>query len=335
MRTAILGLLAIAACGTSPGDGEGSEGQQGTPENPVPSKTGPYSLTNKIDFTVEAILPPQIELVVTTLREMETNPAHALITIADRAGVPAVGALYGAIPGVLKDKLEGWINDEINKVQINGKPIGHYCGQIAQLAEYALTDFAVNSELAIEDGMATHRLTALDLTPTGFINVKVPIGGFVGDLLTQTPTIDVAEGGSLGFGEQHFGLNYGEYAWQGIELVSMQLFGGTVRDTLGKAVNCPALANTISNKCVLGVCVGHKTELTQICNGGLDAAVDLVHDRLADMRLEALHLASGSARLVDEDGDGVGDAIVEGTWEAEMNLGLGLRKAPSTFTGSR
>src|SRR3954469_3256174 len=172
MRTALLGLLAtcsLVGCGTSGADGADGDfdGEHGTPENPVPAKTGPYSVTNKIDFTVEAILPPQIELVVTTLREMETNPAHALISIADRAGVPAVGALYGAIPGVLKDKLEGWINAEINKVQIKGKPIGAYCGQIAQLAEYALTDFAVDSELEIAGGTATHRLTALDLTPTG------------------------------------------------------------------------------------------------------------------------------------------------------------------------
>jgi hypothetical protein len=301
----------------------------------VPAKTGPYSVVNKIDFTVEAILPSQIELVVATLREMETNPAHAIISIADRAGVPAVGTLYGAIPGVLKDKLEDWINGEITKVKIGGKPVTTYCGQIAGLAETALTDFAVDSELAIDGDTATHRLTALDLTPSGLVNLRIPIGGLVGDVLTQTADIDVAEAGALAIGEQHFGLNYGEYAWQGIEAASTKLFGGTVRETLGKAIDCPALANTIGNKCVLGVCVGHKPEITSICNGGLDAIVDFVHDQLADMRLEALHLASGTARLVDDDGDGVGDRIVDGAWEAELNLGLGLRKAPSTFTGAR
>jgi hypothetical protein len=336
MRTApaLLGLL-LAACGVSGSGGGGGDGDHGTPENPVPAKTGPYTLVNKVDFTVEAILPAQVELVVTTLREMETNPAHALISIADRAGVPAVGALYGAIPGVLKDKLEDWINGEITKVKIAGKPVTEYCGDIAALAETALTHFAVDSELAIDGDTATHRLTALDLTPTGLVNLRVPIGGLAGDILTQTPDIDVAEGGALAIGEQHFGLNYGEYAWQGIEAASTALFGGTVRDTLGTAINCPGLATTIANKCVLGVCVGHKTELTSICNGGLDAAVDLVHNQLADMRLEALHLASGSARLVDEDGDGVGDKLVDGAWDAELNIGLGLRKAPSTFSGER
>lgn len=335
MRQSLLAVVLLAACGTSgPGDDQG-DGPEGTPENPVPSSTGPYSVVNKVDFTVEAILPSQIELVVTTLREMETNPAHALISIADHAGVPAVGTLYGAIPGVLKDKLEGWINDEIRKVKINGKPVTAYCGEIAALAETALTDFAVDSELAIEGGSATHRLTALDLTPTG-LDIRIPIGGLAGDILTQTPDIFVAEGGALSFtSEQHFGLNYGEYAWQGIEAASTALFGGTVRQVLGTAINCPGLANTIANKCVLGVCVGHKAELTSICNGGLDAAVDLVHDRLADMRIEALRLTEGTARLVDLDGDGVGDRIVDGTWEAQMNLGLGLRKAPATFTGER
>jgi hypothetical protein len=154
-------------------------------------------------------------------------------------------------------------------------------------------------------------------------------------VLTQTPTLTVSEGGAIGFSEQHFGLNYGEYAWQGMEYASTQLFGGGIRATLGKAVNCPALAKTISDKCVLTVCVGHETELKSICSGGLDALVDFSHDRMAAMRLEAFHLASGNARMIDDDGDGYGDRIVDGTWQAELNIGLGLRHAPATFTAGR
>ena len=68
---------------------------------------------------------------------------------------------------------------------------------------------------------------------------------------------------------------------------------------------------------------------------GLDAIVGLVKDRMTAQRLEALHLASGGVRMIDEDGDGVGDKLVEGTWDAELNIGLGLRYAPATFEGSR
>ncbi len=128
---------------------------------------------------------------------------------------------------------------------------------------------------------------------------------------------------------------YGEYAWQGLETASTQLFGQGIRATLGKAVNCPALANTIADKCVLGVSVGHKGLIEDICEGGLDTIVNLAHNAMAANKIEALHLISGSVRLVDDDGDGVGDRLVDGNWDAEMNLGLGLRHTPATFEGER
>jgi hypothetical protein len=334
MRIAILTSLLAIGCGASGFDGNGGGGPVGTPENPVPADDGPYAVRNTVDFTAEAILPPQLALVVSTMRAFEDNPASALISIADEAGVPAVEALYGAIPGVIKDRIEGFINDEIAKLKIAGKPLTEYAGMVADLAETALTQFAVDSELDMKGSTSTHRLTALDLTPAG-LDVRIPIGGLAGDILTQHPSVDVAEGGFVTFGEQHFGLNYGEYAWQGIEAASTAVFGQGVRDTLGKAMNCPALAATIADKCVLNVCVGHETEIRAICNGGLDAIVGLVKDRMTSQRLEALHFASGGARLVDEDGDGIGDKIVEGTWDAELNIGLGLRHAPATFEGER
>jgi hypothetical protein len=338
MRTVAIAVVAAslfttAACGTAPGeDGENDDG--GTPENPVPAKSGPYTVQTSVDFTVEAVLPPQIETAVQLLRLFSTNPARAIFDLAELKGVPAVGVIRDVLPGVLEDKIEGWINDEIAKVRINGKPITAYAGELAAYAEIALSEFAVESTLTIEGSSSSHTLTALDLRPTG-IDFRLPIGGLAGDVLTQTPTLAVTEGGFVGFSEQHFGLNYGEYAWQGMEYASTKLFGDGIRATLGKAINCAGLAKTISDKCVLNACVGHETELKSICNGGLDALVDFTHDRIAAQRLEAFHLASGTARLVDDDGDGYGDRIVDGVWQAELNLGLGLRKAPATFEGSR
>lgn len=336
MRTpAIVASLALftAACGTTPSDGDANE-DGGTPESPVPYKSGPYQVQTSVDFTIEAILPPQIETAVQLLRLFSTNPARAIFDLAEMKGVPAVGVIRDVLPGLLEDKLEGWINDEIAKVRVAGKPITSYAGQLAALAEIALSEFAIESELTIDGTSTIHTLTALDLRPTG-IDFRLPIGGLAGDILTQTPELELSEGGALGFSPQHFGLNYGEYAWQGMEYASTQLFGDGIRATLGKAVNCAALAKTIADKCVLNACVGHETELRSICDGGLDALVDFSHDRVAAMRLEVFHFASGTARLVDDDSDGYGDRIVDGVWQAEMNLGLGLRKAPATFDGAR
>lgn len=343
-HAALLSLLAslhLGACGTSEtgtgtGDGTDDWGDGlGTPENPVPAKSGPYAMVNKVDFTVEQIVPAQVALVVATLRDFSTNPAHALISIADRAGVPAASTIYSLVPGPIKSRFEGWINGEVAKAKVNGKPITEYAGDVAKLFEYALTDFAVDSELTIDSAESvTHRLTALDLRPTG-IDFVLPIGGLAGDVLTQSPTISIAEGGSIVFGEQHFGLNYGEYAWQAIEGVTMAAFGTTIKGTFLKAMNCPALAQAVADKCVLGVCVGHETEIRSVCVGGISAIVDFVHDQVAAHRIEALHFASGGARLVDDDADGVGDRIVDGDWDAEMNFGLGLRHTNATFSGAR
>src|SRR5512139_3831303 len=271
MRTpAIVASLALltAACGTTPGGADGENEDGGTPENPVPYKAGPYKVQTSVDFTIEAVLPPQIETAVVLLRLFSTNPARAIFDLAEMKGVPAVGIIRDVLPGALEDRLEGWINDEIAKVKIAGKPVTAYAAELAALAEIALSELTVESQLSIDGTATKHTLTALDLRPTG-IDFRLPIGGLASDILTQTPTLAVSEGGALGFSEQHFGLAYGEYAWRGMEYASMQLFGAGIRDTLGKAVNCAALAATIADKCVLGVCVGHETELKAICNGGL------------------------------------------------------------------
>ena len=338
MKHALLVSL-LVGCATSPAadvpdPGEEPGGPGGSPTQPRPVWDGTYQIVSRVDITVEAVLPEQAEQVVSTLRALSTNPAHALITVADEAGVPAVAELLDLLPGPLQDRLEGWINDEIAKVQIGGMPITAYAGQIAGLADTALSQFAVDGELTLQGATARHRLTALDLTPAG-IAVRVPIDGLAGDLLTQDTTAAITSAGALTLGDQRFGVNYGEYAWQAIDAVSTLQFGRSVRDALGAAVNCPNLAHNIAGKCVLGVCVGHEALVTSVCEGGLDAIVDFAHNRMADLRLDLLHLASGHAMLVDVTGDRIADHIIAGAWEAELNFGQGLRHTPATFTATR
>lgn len=334
MRTAAItcALLLAAGCTSdTPTDIDGG----GTPEDPAIARATPYQLRTTVAITAEVVLPAQLADIVATLRAFSTNPARAMFDLAEARGVPAVAAIRAALPGVLEDRLEGWINGYIADVEINGTPITTYAAQIAALAELALTRFAVTSELVLDrNDTATHRLTGVDLAPAGF-DASAPIGGFSGDVLTQTPPLLVGPGGALDLGNQQFGLNYGEYAWIAIEVASTKLFGAGVRASLGTAVDCPALARTIATRCVLDACVGHQPELTAICNGGLDAVVDIAHEKLGALRFDILRLATGAATLVDRDGDGTGDAIVDGVWQAHLDVGGGPRMAPATFTGAR
>ena len=299
-------VCVLAGCGLSGSDDPGSS------DHPPVVAAGTYQLVNQVDITVDVLLPDQAESIVSTLRGFSTNPAHALIAAADDAGVPAVGELYDALPSLITDRLDGWINDEIAKVQIDGMPVTAYAGQIAGLADTTLTQFAVASELTIDGGTAHHRLTALDLTPSGW-ELTLPLGGLPGDAISQDTTAAVDAAGALRLGEQHFGLAYGEYAWRGIEAASQTRYGGDVRTLLGRAVNCPAIAHSVAGKCVLGACVGHEAELNSVCAGGLDAIVDFAHDRMAELQLEVLHLTSGQATLIDGNRDGIADRITAGT----------------------
>jgi len=316
----------LAAC-------TGTVGTTGS-HDPIPqsSDQGPYAVTTTVDLSVEAVVPAQAEAVVATLRAFSMNPAHALIDLAGQAGVPAVSTIYNALPSVLTGKLEGWINDAIEKVMIGGKPITQWAGDMADLFDLALTKFAVDSSLGIDGSSATHTLTAIDFSPAG-IDQQVSLAALPSALVTQSTTSD-ASAGALALGEQHFGLNYGDFVWIAVNAEIAAQFGGDLRTTLGTAVNCAGVAHTVATKCVLTACVGHESDLEAICNGGLDQLVAVVHDQLASFNQDALEYASGTGTLVDDNGDGIADRITDGTWDAQMNLGMGLRHTPATFTAA-
>jgi hypothetical protein len=337
MKLVVVTVLFATACSftsaSAPGlmnsDGDGSGINPGGDDDGSNSpKTGPFAIISTIDLTVEAVLPDQAEAIVAVLRELSTNPAHALILAASEAGVPAVNTLYGLIPGVIKDHLEGWINDEVANVKVAGQPITAYAGDLADLADTAYSQFAVDSTMQIDATSATHTLTAIDFAPAG-LDAKIAISGLASELLTQTPTVTLTEGGAITFGEQHFGFNYGDYAWAAVNAVVTAEFGTDIHDTLSNAMNCPQLAQSVADKCLLGICVGHEGELQSICQGGLDAVVDAVHQQFSAQRLEAFHYISGMAQFADA------DHLADGAWNAELDLGLGLRHAPATFVGSR
>jgi hypothetical protein len=327
MRLAIslFTTLSLTGCLMHPPTG-GDDDSTGGGSTTYPTAGGSYQVTSQIDITIEALLPQPAEDVVVTARDFSTNPAHTLISLADSAGVPAVGTIRDYLPDYVEGKLEGWINDEINKLTIAGVPVTQVAGELAALAETSLTQVSLESELTIGNGSATHRLTVLDLAPTG-LDMQLDLGALPGDVVTASTTATSSHG-VLTVGNHTFGLAYGEYAWRALEAVCTAEYGAGLRETLGTAVNCPNVANAVGNKCLLGVCVGHKAELTQICEAGLDEVVERVHDKFASLKFDAIHFSAGTATISAQ-------SLTNGTWTAEINAGQGLRHVPATFTATR
>jgi hypothetical protein len=292
-----------------------------------------YQVRSHIDLTVEALLPEPAEQVVITLRDFSTNPGRTLLDLAEEMGVPAVGEIRDALPRYVEDKLEGWIDGEINKLMIDGVPVPQVAGDLAALAETALTQFALDSELAIAGTTATHTLKAIDLAPAG-IAARVALDALPGEVVTATATCAVSSG-TLAIGDHAYALDYGEYVWRAVNQAVTAEYGADIRGVLAGAVSCPALAHVVATKCYWGVCVGHEAQLTSICEAGLDEVVERVHAKFSAMRFDALHLAAGSATLVDADHDGAVEALAAGVWDAEINAGMGLRHVPATFTATK
>jgi hypothetical protein len=335
MRIALAFLVASTApaCVAIPDGDDHSTSPTQPSQPPPPVAAGAYHVQSTIDLTIEALLPEPAEDVVVTLRNFSTSPGDTLLDLAGDAGVPAVQEIRDDLPDYVEDKLVGWIDGEIAKVTINGTPVTQVAGTIAGLAETALTQLSLDSELSVGSGTATHALTTLDLTPAGF-DVTIALDDLPADLRSATPTCTSSKG-TLSIGDHTYGLPYGEYIWTAINRSMVAQYGVDLRGALGAAVSCPTLAHTIAMKCVWGYCVGHETQLTEICEAGLDEAVARVHDRLAEERFDALHFATGTATLVDSNNDGIADRLDGGVWTAELNAGLGLRHAPATFTASR
>lgn len=293
-----------------------------TPEPPKPVvANGAYNVRSTFDLTLEALLPEMIASKLVMLRAFSQNPAATLFDAAEDAGVPAVEEIRDALPAALEDKLEGWINDELAKVTVDGVSLQQHAANIVALAETSLGKFAIDSKLTVDTASATHQLQALDLSPAG-LAATFPLSALPTEINTQTATCSTT-GSTFSIGAHAYSIPYGEYVWQAI---NAQI---DIRASLGAAVNCPAVAAVVANKCVFGVCVGHKAELTEICERGLDEVVDRVHDEFTATKLDMLALESGTATLSADAN------AMAGTWTAQINAGQGLRNAPASFTATR
>jgi hypothetical protein len=337
LSSILFATIATSGCVLHTGNGDDSPSDPSDPDptnpTPTPVASGPYVVTSNVEITIEALLPEPAANLVGTLRDFSQNPAHTMLDLAEDAGVPAVGTIRDYLPSFLEEKLEGWINDEINQLTIAGVPVPQFAGNIVALAETALSQVNIESTLTIDGNTATHRLTTLDLTPAG-IDSQLELGQFPNEIVSQTTTASTSRS-TLSIGDHMFSVAYGHYAWLALEAKITAEHGLNIRGLLGQAVNCPAIAATVANKCVWGQCVGHQAELTTICERGLDEAVSRAKAKLETFTFDALRLEAGSATMIDANNDRLAERLTNGVWTAEINAGQGLRHAPATFTGTR
>lgn len=323
MKPLLLAALAtLAACATEEPVDAAWDDTLGTPNSPVPEDDS-YAVVTRLQI---GFAPSQLDGALADVRAFAQNPARALLA---QGGAP-VQALLGVLPMALKDRLEAWLNTELDKAKISGKTLRQFAGDVATITETVLTQFTIESSLTITPAGVTHTLTGLNFRPLG-VDIIVPVGGLKADTLMQNTTGTVAEYGALTLGEQRFSLAFGAHAWQGINLATESLFGGDLGAALVGGLDCRTVAQTVASKCYSGVCVGHTTELQAICEAGIDSLVDKLAARVPGFKLDAFSFTHGTGRLVDDNRNGVAERITDGAWDVRVDTGTGVRTIPGTF----
>jgi hypothetical protein len=311
-------LGALVGCGVDTEDVDYAEGL-GTPESPIPG-TESYAVVSRIDLGLDM---PAVDHAVASMRAFSQNPARAVLTL------PAGIQLTAALPASVQSRIEGWLNTEIDKVRVGTKTLRQYATDVAAISETVVDDFTIESSLTITPDRAVHVLTQMNFTPEN-LDIIIPIGGLKADGINQGTSAIVGTAGALTLGEQKFSLALGSHAWQAINLASKTLYGDDL-SLLATGINCTALADVVSTKCYSGACVGHASELAAVCTSAVAALIDDLRAQIAPLKVDAMVFAHGTARLVDDGGDGIADHIVDGKWDAQADLGQGLRAASATF----
>ena len=337
--------LALGACLSGTSDDPHTETSPAAlTTSTTPAADGVFELRTTVALSAANVLPQAAYDAVGVLHGLRTAPADTIAALLDQAGIP-FGNVFASLPSGLRTRIRGWIDSYVQSAVVDGRPVTDVIEELVALIETALTRVDLVSELDLigidaGDDQAEHRLLAVDFTPAG-LDAVLPLADLPDPraVLTDSAEVSLAREGSrarLAVGSHRFGLPWGELLWTALDESVAARTGRDIRGLLGHAVDCPALAASVANRCVVGVCVGHAPELTAMCETGLDLAVARLRDRLGALRFDAVRFADGQATLRDSvPGDDQFDRVDDGRWTAAVDLGQGPRPVTATFVGAR
>jgi len=345
----LLVLSAAAGCGENDAD-----------PGPPPADlevAGTYEIVSTYDFTAAGLLPEPVATYAQAVAGLRTDPAGTLFLLLDQAGVPVASDLLAALPGPVADELKKWINEFLAGRQYGNASVNSELDALATVLETVVARPDVVSRLQIDPADATGATTATHTLEElryqlygGTTEITVPIVASAAagtPLVLQTTAVGrvtaplSAEDAHLQVGDHAFGVDYGGYALAALDQVVRARYGTDLRGALGQLVDCAGMAASVSSRCVLGACVGHRDTLAAICDAGLDLVYQDVTDRIRDLRFDALRLSSGQAQMWDAPAaDGAStdrrvDRLALGQWAASVDFGMGARGVHGTFAGTR
>ena len=379
----VLIALAAVACGSSDdgsvdpmssdgtngtGGGNGSNvalGPDGLPVGPdgqplALKLDGRYELSSYFDLTSTGIFPDVANDTLKALSNFKEHPTQTLVDVLDAARVPVVPQVINAIPGLIRDQVLGFIDDHLFKSLYQSLPFAKTLTAMLDDLATITTRFELVTNLdlppgaAIGESQGTHTFSGVAY---GWQNKRTFIGAsaVVKSLEQQSVAANAValekrspllESARLKLGDHRFNVPIGSFAVLAADALVKDKFGvPNLRAALGKVVNCDALADDVSKRCIdpIGpgkICVGHKSEIKGLCEVGLDTLVATLQAGIKRLDLPLLHLKEGEAQMWDAPTDkGLLDATIDrldhGFWTAGVNVGKTEKAILATFVGRR
>ena len=350
------------------GGGNGSNvtlGPDGMPVGPdgqplAPKLDGRYELSNYFDLTSAGIFPDVANDTLKALTNFKEHPTQTLVDVLDAAGVPVVPQVINSIPGLIRDQVLGFIDDHLFKSLYQKVPFAKKLTAMLDDLATITTRFELVTNLdlppgdAIGDSQASHTFTGVAYnwqSKRTFIGAPAVIKSLeqqsvaanAVSLEKRSPTLESAR---LKLGDHRFDIPIGSFAVLAADALAKDKFGvPNLRAAIGKVVNCDALADDVSKRCIdpIGpgkVCVGHKTEIKGLCETGLDTLVATLQVQIKRLDLPLLRLKDGEAQMWDAPAakgplDAPIDRLDRGFWTAGVNVGKTEKTILATFIGRR
>ena len=326
----------------------------------APKLDGVYELSSYFDLTSAGVFPDVANDTLKALSNFKEHPSQTMVDLLAAANVPVVPNVLNAIPSLIRNLVLGYIDDHVVKSLYKTVPFAqHLTGMLDDLATIT-TRFELVTTLelpvgnATGDAQASHTFSGIAYNWSEKRNVihapevlksleKQSVKANAVSLEKRAPELESAR---LKLGDHGFNIPLGSFALLAADRLMKDKFGATgLRDALGKVIDCAALADDVSKRCIdpIGpgkICVDHKTEIQNLCSLGLDVLVGAVQDQDKRLDLPLLHMKEGSAQMWDAATDkGPLDATIDridhGYWTATVHAGSADKTILATFVGHR
>jgi hypothetical protein len=329
-------LLAVAACDLAATPGPAPQEGRTAPLG------GSFEVTSQFEVPATVAAPGPLGDVLRLVHGLATDPAPALLDLAEDAGVPALAELRFVLPDLLEAELTGWLNGYLTSATVGGASPQAQLAELDALVRSVLLSFELRSRLELSGGgEGTHAPFALAFaSPAGPVVVPLGLTAPVTTATGVTAELAWPGGGAavVTISDHAMGLPFGRAALQGLGVVLHARYGTPdLEAVLAGMVGCQALAAEVAGRCAGPLCVGHQAELLDVCLGGVSEAADQLEARLLSLDFKAIHFQAGTASPQGALVPGGVDvtSLEAGVWTAAIDLGNGAEAATATFRAVR